>query len=151
MVSLSVGDVLGLAGILAACAGLGYLGYRIEPHWVAKDGSRFLTMAQELDRWSTPVGRRREVRVGIDRAAGLLDISLRSLVGLRAGRWRVSAKAPDPPRGRAVYFLDLVGGDALSRGRRAEPPPTKLALRLPAKSKVIPVLDAMAEAPPPPG
>jgi hypothetical protein len=41
-------------------------------------------------------------------------------------------------------MLQLVDGEPLSRGRGAEPPPDKLALRLPATSTMVPVLDAMA-------
>ncbi|HET9666094.1 MAG TPA: hypothetical protein VFP09_05040, partial [Desertimonas sp.] len=61
MVALQWVDVVGLIGILAACGGLYYLSSRIEPHWVAKDQSRFLTVAEELDQHGMPIGRKRDV------------------------------------------------------------------------------------------
>ena len=74
-------------------------GHRIEPHWVAKDASRFLTVAQELDRLSPRSAASEEVR--IDEEAGLL-IGRRSLMR-PPGVWRVAAKTPDPPRSKTVY------------------------------------------------
>ena len=43
-----------------------HLSSRIEPHWVAKDQSRFLTVAEELDQHGIRIGRKRDVRVHID-------------------------------------------------------------------------------------
>ena len=56
----------------SACApGSLYLAYRIEPHWVAKDGRRFLTTAEQIDRFGDSVGRRREVRGAFLQDGGL--------------------------------------------------------------------------------
>ena len=44
---------------VAVCAGLLYLSHRMEPHWVAKDGTRFLTTPQPIDRTGASVGRTR--------------------------------------------------------------------------------------------
>ena len=46
-----------LLGRVAVCGGLLYLAHRIEPHWVAKDGTRFITTAQPIDRTGATVGR----------------------------------------------------------------------------------------------
>ena len=56
-------DLLWLLGAVVVCGGLYLLASRIEPHWVAKDGSRFLTTAQPIDRSGHNIGRKREVRV----------------------------------------------------------------------------------------
>ena len=45
---------------IAVCAGLVYLGYRIEPHHVTKDGSRFLCTGQWISAEGDLEGRRRE-------------------------------------------------------------------------------------------
>ena len=76
-------DIVGLIGILVACGGLYYLSSRIEPHWVAKDRSRFLTVAQDLDQHGMPVGRRRDVRVHIDDESDALLVSRRSIAARR--------------------------------------------------------------------
>ena len=78
-------DVVGLIGIIAACGGLYYLSSRIEPHWVSKDQSRFLTVAQDLDQHGVPIGRRRDVRVHIDDESDALIVSRRSLLRPNSG------------------------------------------------------------------
>ena len=46
---------------------------RIEPHWVAKDGKRFLTTSELVDRDGNSIGRRREVRGAIAAATARSD------------------------------------------------------------------------------
>ena len=125
--------LLWFVGTVAVCAGLLYIAHRIEPHWVAKDGSRFLTTAQMIDRSGAPVGRVREVRV-LFLHDGTLMVSRRSIWRTRSGIWRIQAKAPTPPRGRVLYLLRPVP---------EEPLDDLLTLRLPANSRVVPTLDAL--------
>ena len=61
--------LLWFLGAVAVCAGLLYLAYRIEPHWVAKDGSRFLTTAELIDR----IGRNGRPRRGRSRVRSSRD------------------------------------------------------------------------------
>ena len=128
-------DVAGLIGIIAACGGLYYLSSRIEPHWVSKDQSRFLTVAQELDERGLPIGRRRDVRVHIDEDSDALLVSRRSLLRPNSGVWTVKSRSV-AGRGRNVYVLrpDSPTADAAF-----------LALRVPQRSKVVPRLDALLE------
>jgi len=126
-------DLVWLLGTVALCGGMFVLASRIQPHWVAKDGSRFLTTAQEIDRRGHNIGRRREVRVAFLAGAELL-VSRRSIVKTRNGVWRVVARSPRPPKGRQVYLLREVPPD---------PDGDLLALSLPAGSKVVPSLDAI--------
>jgi hypothetical protein len=126
-------------GTVAVCAGLLYLAHRIEPHWVAKDGSRFLTTAQLIDRSGAPVGRVREVRALLLHD-GTLMVSRRSIWRTRSGIWRIQAKAPAPPRGRVLYLLRPVP---------EEPLDDLLTLRVPAKSRIVPTLDGLVPAPSP--
>jgi hypothetical protein len=133
--ALQLVDVLGFGSVLAVCIGMLYLASRIEPHWVSKDGTRFMTSAQELDQWSAPFGRKHEVRVGIEEE--VLSVRRRSMLKPSADLYFVEGKVPKPPRGREVYLLKKV---------TPTPEGTQLALRVPAKSKVVATLDAMVEA-----
>jgi hypothetical protein len=128
-------DVVGLIGIIAACGGLYFLSSRIEPHWVAKDQSRFLTVAQELDQHGMPIGRRRDVRVHIDDSSDALLVRRRSLLRPSSAVWTIKSKSV-AKRGRNVYVL-----------RPASPSADVafLALRVPQSSKVAPRLDALLE------
>jgi hypothetical protein len=128
-----VSALLWFLGTVAVCAGLLYIAHRIEPHWVAKDDSRFLTTAQMIDRSGAPVGRVREVRVLLLND-GTLMVSRRSVWRTRSGIWRIQAKAPTPPRGRVLYLLRPVP---------EEPLDDLLTLRLPANSRIVPTLDRL--------
>jgi hypothetical protein len=145
LLAIQIIDVLGFGGIVAVCAGMLYLASRIEPHWVSKDGHRFLTSAQELDQFGTPFGRKHEVRVSIDDE--VLVVRRRSLLKPSADLYTVQAKVPSPPRGRAVYLLRKVN-PTMER--------SQLALRVPSRSKVVGQLDELLAlhetplAPPPP-
>lgn len=137
-------DLLWVVGAVVVCGGLFWLAFRIEPHWVAKDGSRFLTTSQPIDRTGRNIGRRREVRVAFLVDGGLL-VSRRSIVRTNGGVWRVQARSPRPPKGRQIYLLRQVPPD---------PAGDLLALRVPAGSRVVPALDRItpdADAPVPPG
>ena len=143
---MGVVDVLGLLAIAAACIGMLYLASRIEPHWVARDGSRFLSTGQELDEFGRPAGRRREVRVRVDADAGVLHVSRRSLARPVGALWQIASKSPNPPRGRVVYLLQRVDDVAATGARGAEPVAQQMTLRLPASSKVLGTLDGMLPA-----
>jgi hypothetical protein len=124
-------DLLWLLGAIALCGGLAYLAYRIEPHWVSKDDQRFLTTAETLDRLGNVVGRRREMRGNL-LADGSIVLSRRSFVRTKSGVWRIRAKSPRPPRGREVYVLSAVPAD---------PDGDMIALRVPASSRLVGLLD----------
>ena len=128
-------NLLWTLGAIALCAGLAYLAYRIEPHWVAKDGRRFLTTAEPIDRLGNVVGRRREVR-GTFLPDGSIALSRRTLVRTTSGVWRIRAKSPRPPRGRQVYVLSAVPPD---------PDGDMLALRIPTTSPLVDRLDELTQ------
>ena len=129
-------DLLWMLGAVGVCAGLLYLAYRIEPHWLAKDGRRFLTTAEHIDRLGNVVGRRREVR-GAFLQDGALLLSRRSLLRTTKGVWRIRAKSPRPPLGKEVYVLSAVPPD---------PDGDMLALRVPSASRLVVMLDALTPA-----
>lgn len=135
VLAIQLVDVVGLAAILGACGGLYYLSSRIEPHWVAKDQSRFLTVAQELDDHGLPIGRKRDVRVHLADESDALLVSRRSMLRPSSSMWTIKSKSTIK-RNRNVYVLRPAspGADV-----------AYLALRVPQRSKVTPRLDAIFE------
>jgi hypothetical protein len=129
-------SVLWTVAAVAVCVGLLYVAHRMEPHWVAKDGRRFITMSEPVDRFGNVIGRRREVR-GALLQDGALMLSQRSLLKKVSSVWRIEAKSPRPPAGRELYVLQSVP---------AAPDGSMLVLRMPASSKLVPILDRLAPA-----
>jgi hypothetical protein len=126
-------NLLWTLGAIAVCAGMFFIAARMEPHWVAKDGTRFITTSQLIDRFGETIGRRREVRAAILPDGSLL-VSRRSIIKTTSGVWRIQAKSPNPPKGRHIYLLREIPPD---------PDGELLALRVPASSKIVPALDAI--------
>lgn len=112
-----------------------WFAYHLEPHYSSKDGKRFLCTAQQLE-GGEPVGRVRETRVFV-LPDGLLDISQKQIMRRKHSRWTIVGKSPNPPRKMQVYLAQL-----RADGQKV---PSFLALRLPTKSRCIPVLDALIE------
>ena len=112
-------SVLWAVGAVVVCAVLLYVAYAIEPHWVAKDGRRFLTTSEVVDRHGATVGRRREVR-GTLLGDGTVMLGKRALMRTQARRcYRVRGKSPQVSRGRQQYVLEEV--PARPDGRPADP------------------------------
>jgi len=128
-------DILALLAILTICGGMWFLASRIEPHWVSRDRSRFFAVVTELDQWGAPVGRKREVRIYLDDDSDSLLIARRSVMRPNSAAWVIKSKAPKPPRGRVVFLLRSVSPAEV----------TKLALRVPTRSKILPRLEEMLE------
>jgi hypothetical protein len=140
--------------IAAACATMLWAAYQIEPHWVSKDAGRMVCYGQGLGRNGQTDGRWREVRVAkvsndtveVRPRRGGLTTSHRDGASRnpkapvqkrlpKASYWKVIGASDTPPKRRAIYLLD--GGDDESL-------PFMYALRLPANSKAIPMLETMA-------
>jgi hypothetical protein len=119
---------------VAVCAGLLYAAYAIEPHWVAKDGTRFLTTSEVVDRYGASLGRRREVR-GTIMSDGTIMLGKRSLVRTRSTLFRVRGKSPQVSRGRQQYVLEQIPPD---------PDGDLMILRIPAQSPLVARFDALA-------
>ena len=112
-----------------------YLGSRIEPHWVGRDGRRMILAAQFLDDHGVPVGRRFEARVLV-LPDGMLVVGKKRMMRRRNSGWWVEAKSPEPPRRRQVFLL-----------RPADPTidSGSIAVTIPARSRAGPILDALLE------
>lgn len=118
--------------LIVAMGGLWWVAYRMEPHWSSRDGHRFLCMAQDLPDGFSP-GRLRETRVTV-LDDGALVIGQKRSMRRRQSIWTIEGKASDPPPRREVYVVrERVDGSA---GKR-------MAIRLPAKSRSVAVLDAL--------
>jgi hypothetical protein len=147
-------STLSFLAIVAVCSLMLWAAYRIEPHWVSKDAQRMVCYGQGLGRDGQSDGRWREVRVAKvrddtvevrPRRGSLMNAgrdrsvpTARSLVPKRlpkASYWKVIGPSETPPRRRAVYLLDGGHDPGL---------PFMFALRMPANSKAIPMLDAVA-------
>lgn len=129
-----LGDVFWIVVPVAACVGMLWLANRIEPHWSAKDGRRFLTTAQIIDRHGQTIERRREVRVTIA-TDGTLHLSRRSVLRRDQNQlFQVAGASPDPPRGKAIFVLDSLPAD---------PSGNRLVLRLPATSPATAALQGV--------
>jgi hypothetical protein len=119
-----------------------WFGYRMEPHWVSKDTNRFMTNAQVIEGHGQ-AGRRMEVRATFTDDGHVL-IGRRRVLKSDPAVYRVTAKSPQPPKGKAIYLLERV------------PKPddgSLLMLRMPASSPVIARMDAAnarTNAAPPP-
>ncbi|CAN5616290.1 hypothetical protein BH24ACT5_BH24ACT5_14470 [soil metagenome] len=134
MLASAVKDVLSVVAAFTVCGLLALLAYRLEPHWVSKDGTRFLTVARYVNQWGLPFGRKFEVRVAIDHDSESLLVSRRSLRRTLKGVWVIESKLADPPRGKVVFVLkDVTGVDEIGN----------LWLTIPTKSKALPRLEAI--------
>lgn len=120
-------DVLWGVGSLVVLVGMAWLGYRIEPHWVSKDGERFLCVGQVLDHTGDPLTRWRECRVAIDHGELRVD-QKRFMRRPLTTYWRPEAEGTDPPRRKVVF---------IGRRRTADGIDEILSLRMPAKSRAV--------------
>ncbi|MCU1398012.1 MAG: hypothetical protein JWN62_1121 [Acidimicrobiales bacterium] len=147
-------SVLILIAVIGGCGLMLWASHKMEPHWVSKDGERMICFGQGMSRNGVPSGRWRELRISttygnrvevrprrgslaIDRPTG----SMASAAGLvrrrgpKGSTWSVVGQTETPLRNRVLYIL----------GGNTDPNmPDMIAIRLPAKSKAIPVLEAIA-------
>lgn len=149
-------SVLSFIAVVAACAAMWWLAYKLEPHWVSRDGQRVVCYGQALDKRGAPQGRWRELRVTkvksntvevrlrrgslvVDRHTKSTGLSLAGDIVRRRGKrpsyWRVAGQTPDPPRKKVVYLLNSPNDQDL---------PEMLAIRMPANSKAIPMLESVS-------
>jgi len=128
---LFVVEAVWIVVVIVVLAGMWWAGYRMEPHWVSKDGSRFLCTAQELDGANT-VGHPKETRVLIT-PDGALYVTQKRMMRRRSSMWKLVAKAPTPHRKIQVYVAKHNEPDS--------PVESRLAIRIPTKSRCIAILD----------
>jgi len=126
-------DVLWLVLGIAVCVGLLYFASQMEPHRVSKDGKRFLCMGQRLSPDGQTDGRKREVWITV-LDGDQVQVDMKRRLRHSLSHWSLEGKAPSPPKGKSVYVLRTVNDmGTLDR----------LTIKLPAKSRAVPVLDQM--------
>ena len=117
---------------VAVMAGMWWVGFRLDPHFVSRNGERFLCMGQEVQADWELIGRPRETWVYfID--DGALVLRQKRVFRRRSGVYQLIGRAPNPPK-KKVVFLARSGDDTLGH---------YMALRMPANSKIIARLDSL--------
>ncbi len=143
-----MGSLLLFVGVAAGCALMLWGSYKIEPHWVSKDGERLVCYGQGISRQGASHSRWREMRISKVRNDMVEVRPRRGSLSLdrpgpnpikrrvqRVSHWKVLGQSPTPPRGRVVYLLS---------GSTDPGMPEMVALRLPAKSRAILMLESVA-------
>ena len=118
---------------IAVCVLLAWVGFRIEPHWVSKDGRRFLCNAQRLTARGEPESRWREMRIIINDQQQL-QVDEKRMKRRPTTFWKVVSRSDTPPRNREVFLLS---------GLDSNGAPALLALRLPKKSRAVTALNTL--------
>ena len=126
-------DVLWIVGFVALLAGLYYAAFRVDPHWVSKDGQRFVCHAQLVDRYGNTLHNWREFRFEVIDPKRIFARRRSRWTRRSEGVWRVAAKSDNPPRNREVYLLESAESDNTDQ----------MAIRLPASSRAVQVLESM--------
>lgn len=136
-------------GVVGVCLLMLWASHKMEPHWVSKDGERMICFGQGLQRGGQTIGRWRELRINKvredtvevrPRRGSLSNGSSTGAAGLlkrrvpKASYWTVAGPVETPLRNRVMYILD---------GNNEPDLPDLIAIRLPAKSRAIPMLEAM--------
>jgi hypothetical protein len=130
-------DVFWMLLAVAVCVGLVYLGYRIEPHHVSRDGTRFLCTGQWISAEGDNDGRKREVWITV-LSPGQLQVDVKRRLHHDVTTWSLEGKSATPPRKREVYVLrspHSLGGTQ------------RMSITLPSKTRAIAILDSMLPSP----
>ncbi len=126
-------DVLWVVGFVALIGGLYYAAFRVDPHWVSKDGQRFICHGQLVDQYGNTLQNWREYRFEVIDDKRIFGRRRSRWTRSAQGVWRVAAKSDNPPRKREVYLLTSAESDNTDQ----------MAIRMPASSRAVPVLEAM--------
>ncbi|MCB0981410.1 MAG: hypothetical protein H6513_17855 [Acidimicrobiaceae bacterium] len=124
-------DVLWGLLFFGGLGALWYIGYRIDPHWSTRDGTRFVCNSQVISLDET-IGRKKEAQVNVI-PDGTLIIGQRLMLRRRRSTWVITGKSEAPPKGKTVYLVRKTDGGTLQIDQ--------MALFLPTKSRCIKVLD----------
>jgi hypothetical protein len=125
-------DVLWIIGFVGVIGGMWFVAYRMDPHWVSKDGERFIANGQLMDHYGNTLGGWREYRFEV-LADGRVSSRRRSRYVPRDARvWRVRARSDETPPKKAMFVL----GEDDAAGEM-------LAVRMPSSSRAVAVLDGL--------
>jgi hypothetical protein len=154
-----MGSFLLFAAVVAVCLLMLWASYKMEPHWVSKDGERMICYGQCLSRGGQTMGRWREMRINrvqpnmlevrprrgtlaVDtpgsRTAGAAVGGMLKRRAPKSSLWKVSGRTETPLRNRVMFVLD---------GNTDANLPDLIAIRLPKKSRAVSMLDEMSKTP----
>jgi hypothetical protein len=126
-------DALWIVGFVAVLAGLYYAAFRVDPHWVSKDGRRFICHGQLVDQFGNTLQNWHEFRFEVIDHKRIFARRRSRWTRRTEGVWRVAAKSENPPRKREVFLLASADSGNTDQ----------MAIRLPASSRAIEVLEGM--------
>ena len=124
------------AALIAVAVLLFWLPTRIEVHWAARDGTRCICRGQLRDDSGISQTPWREYRLQVAPGGDVVAYRRSLFGGRRGGSWRVIERADDAPRRKAEFLL---------RAQYETTPGRILAVRLPAGSRAVAVLDDLAQ------
>jgi hypothetical protein len=124
------------AALIAVAVLLFWLPTRIEVHWAARDGTRCICRGQLRDDTGMAQSPWREYRVQVAPNGDVVAYRRSLFGGRRGGSWRVVERADDVPHRKAEFLL---------RPQHEMTPARTLAVRLPAGSRAVAVLDHLAQ------
>ena len=126
-------DALWVVGFVAVVSGLYFAAFHADPHWVSKDGRRFVCHAQLVDHYGNTLHTWREYRFEVIDDKRIFARRRSRWTRRSEGVWRVAGRSEDPPKRRHVYLL------ASAEGGNTD----QMAIRRPASSRAIEVLENM--------
>jgi hypothetical protein len=130
-------DVVWFVLFVGGLIGLWFLAYRIEPHWSTRDGQRFVCNAQEIADGKA-LERMRETQVAV-LPDGSLHVSRKRMMRRNGSIWRLVGRVDDGHGKVVVYLARQVSDGAMQA--------VDLALRIPRRSRCVPVLDGLLDRP----
>jgi hypothetical protein len=128
-------DLLWIVGFVAVLAGLYYVAFRVDPHWVSKDGRRFICHGQLIDNHGNTLQTWREYRFEVIDNTRIMGRRRSRWTHRSQGVWRIAARSDNPPKKREVFLLTSAESGITDQ----------MAIRLPSSSRAIHVLESMRE------
>jgi hypothetical protein len=128
-------EYLTLVIVLGVVAALGWFAYGMDPHYASKDGTRFLSNTQEF-MGGKSLARKREARCSV-LPDGTLHVVQKAGLRRKMQVWTLTGKQPHPKKAITVYVA--------SRREAGDPAALQLMIRVPNRSRAIPVLDRHLE------
>jgi hypothetical protein len=129
-------DVMWTVLFVGILVGLWFVAYRMDPHWVSKDGERFIANAQLMDHHGHTLGGWKEYRFEV-LSDGMIASRRRSRWFPKDARvWRVRARSDGTSPKKTIFLL-----------AEADQSGDMIAVRMPTSSRAVPVLERLASAP----
>ncbi len=114
-------DALWIVGFVALLGGMYYAAFRVDPHWVSKDGRRFICHGQLVDHYGNTLQNWREYRFEVIDDKRIFGRRRSRWTRRAEGVWRVAAKSENPPKKREVYLL--TSAESEQHRPDGDPPP----------------------------